>query len=138
MNNPSKNIFCVLFLLSTIFSAANARAEIHCLKTGKIKIQNSKEEKSAYCWDDKTSYLTTYDCHLNRKCKALTAKPDWKLPPLSSQYGTPMAHTCAMAAGTMKFMSYWDEKKWKDTSVCAFSDGSFVGLDYFVSHSGRR
>lgn len=117
-----------LFLISLIFSF---KIQANCIKSGTLKFVKEKSEilKSAdYCFNLDKIPLLDMKCAETKKCLAIEKYSTMTIPLVRSAMGNPLHSKCFLLGGEPHIVEVKKQKGWKRTSLCFFSDGSFISV----------
>ena len=118
----------MVLIISAISLNSFAADEVKCLSNGKIRYWEMGERhsyNSAYCYIGSEFHIESIKCK-DDGCQARDYK---KVDPMDlySSKGSPGFNLCIKHYySTPKIIEFWNGKKWIETSICEFADGSFV------------
>jgi hypothetical protein len=132
---------CVnLLFASFLFAVAAHAADTKCYSKNQITLTLKNKNapvKRSFCYDKKSDFLINEECNKNLDCEAMKRKSI----PLSvvnakTEFGSSNHRACRFMKATPIIVKYKaDEKKWKDASICLFSDDSFINLSYWMKYN---
>ena len=86
-----------------------------------------KKKSASYCTGNKTYKIISSNCIEQKQCLAIQSY-ERKTPLVLSKFGDPYHHKCTGRNGRPKLIEIMVKGKWLKTSLCFFSDNSFISI----------